>query len=439
MQPATVMKNITWKAPGAIDTVAPTVAIGVPEKVNGPFALTFEFSEEVEGFSSAGITSTNAGVTDFQSVSASVYTATVTPGLGGTFTISVLKDAARDRGGNGNAAVSASGTYALAAPSLTISGIPAATNDSPLTATFEFSVPVTGFEAGDVTTVNATVSNFTGSGASYSARVTHLFRKAPLRFRWLRMRRRMRKSQGSVSASARGIYDITPPVYTLDVPALTAGPFTVTVRATEPPDEVFPWFFANTTNLTLTGFTSSSDGDAWVGEIEAVPQAVGPFQITLGARIASDAAGNYMAEVSAQGVYDPSPPVLTITSPTKTSGAFTAGLTFSEVVSGFTVEDVVVANAILSDFAGSGADYTVRVTPLLDGPFRISVAENAAQDAVGNGSEAAQAQGSYDSEAPTLTITGVPAQADQAFTVTFTFSEAVSGFEARTSRQATRR
>jgi len=53
--------------------------------------------------------------------------------------------------------------------------------------------------------------------------------------------------------------------------------------------------------------------------------------------------------------------------------AFTVTITFSREVTGFTVDDIDVTNAALSDFAGSGAVYTVTVTPDWAGAVTVSV------------------------------------------------------------------
>ena len=103
---------------------------------------------------------------------------------------------------------------------------------------------------------------------------------------------------------------------------------------------------------------------------------------------------------------------------------FVVTFTFSEAVSGFTVEDIVGDNATASDFSGSGASYTARITPPAQGAYTVSVAAGAAADAVGYTSGAVTASGQYDSIAPTLALT-VPEKVNAAFTATFTFSESV--------------
>ena len=89
--------------------------------------------------------------------------------------------------------------------------------------------------------------------------------------------------------------------------------------------------------------------------------------------------------------------------PQAASSPFEATITFSESVSGFTQEDFMVSNAMLSDFAPdetSGTDpdtvWTVTVTPTADGQVTLDIAENAVMDDFGNGNTAAsQAMSNY--------------------------------------------
>ena len=63
--------------------------------------------------------------------------------------------------------------------------------------------------------------------------------------------------------------------------------------------------------------------------------------------------------------------------------------TFGAPVSGFTVEDVSVTNGVVSNFAGSRADYTFDATPNAIGKVTVDIAAGAATDAGGNGNTAA--------------------------------------------------
>ncbi len=74
-----------------------------------------------------------------------------------------------------------------------------------------------------------------------------------------------------------------------------------------------------------------------------------------------------------------------------TPDPFVVTVTFSEPVSGFTLGDVVVANGTASGLSGSGANYTLTITPSGGGDITIDIAAGAATDALGNGSDAATA------------------------------------------------
>lgn len=79
-------------------------------------------------------------------------------------------------------------------------------------------------------------------------------------------------------------------------------------------------------------------------------------------------------------------PTVTLSGPSGVvSDDFTVTLTFSEAVTGFTAEDVAVANGTKGAFAGSGASYTLMVTSTPGTAVEVSVPANAATDAAGNG------------------------------------------------------
>ena len=63
--------------------------------------------------------------------------------------------------------------------------------------------------------------------------------------------------------------------------------------------------------------------------------------------------------------------------------------TFSEPVSGFTVDDIVVGNGAAGNFVGTGAAYTFDVTPEQIGEVTVDIAAGVAEDADGNGNTAA--------------------------------------------------
>jgi hypothetical protein len=158
---------------------------------------------------------------------------------------------------------------------------------------------------------------------------------------------------------------------------------------------------------------------------------------------------NYISKIYRNDLPDTFSPTMTITA-TDGSNAVSDGsttndamlsLTFtsSEATTDFAVGDITVSNGALSSFsATSSTVYTATFTPTADGAATIDVAASTFTDAVGNNNTAAtQFNWTYDSTAPTMTITatdGSSAVSDGATTndatlsLTFTSSEATTDF-----------
>lgn len=142
---------------------------------------------------------------------------------------------------------------------------------------------------------------------------------------------------------------------------------------------------------------------------------------------------NQLTEVT--GIYtDPNRPTVVISSdvsnPTNTN--FTATFTFSEDVTGFTIDDIATTNSTVSNFSSTSSSvYSVMVTPTSDGLVTINIAEGVAQDAANNGNNASdEFRVVYDSTKPTIAISSTASDpTNTAFTTTFTFSEDVTGFD----------
>ena len=130
------------------------------------------------------------------------------------------------------------------------------------------------------------------------------------------------------------------------------------------------------------------------------------------------------------------PPSVTITPSSNAHGGtpFTATLTFSEPVTGFTLNDLTVTDGTASGFSGAGTTYTVTITPRNNSTdVVLNVAANVATNAASRGNTAATAVTvTADTIAPTVAIGAPSAHNGGAFTATFTFSEGVTGFDAAT-------
>ena len=370
---------------------------GVPATTGSVFTATFTFSAAVTGFDITDIKLGNATSANFAG-SGTTYTADITPtGQSrrrpgrprgpSVYSVWVAANAAVDSNNVGNgAAIRRRGTYD-ASPTLACEGVPATNNGTPFTVKFSFSEAVTGFEASDISLTGATMTNFTGSGASYSAVVT-----ATADYTISVAAGAAQDSTGNLTPadSCSGTFDTTAPTVTITgVPAAANGAFTATFTFSEP---VTGFATTDTIDATVTGATVSEikpvggDGSAYSATI--TPS--GDYAVSVAANVAQDTAGNgNTAAAAVSGVYDTTAPTVAITGvPATTSAAFTATFTFSESVTGFEVGDITLSNASAADFSGSAATYTALVTPNSAGAYSVSVPAAAAQDTATNGNTA---------------------------------------------------
>jgi hypothetical protein len=99
--------------------------------------------------------------------------------------------------------------------------------------------------------------------------------------------------------------------------------------------------------------------------------------------------GDFTGEVYAVDRVAPSV-TLSSTAPNSTNASpIAVTVSFSEAVSGFVAEDLGLTNATVSGFSGSGATYTLELTPQAAGPVTVDIAADVASDAAGNGNTAA--------------------------------------------------
>ena len=325
--------------PGPTDP-DPTVTISTTASapVTGPFTITVVFSESVSGFELEDLVVGN-GVASELNGNGTTFTAKVTPEDSGTVTVDIGAGAAEDSAGNPNTAAARFSIAAdTAASTVTITSTATEPVNAPFPITIVFSEPVTGFELDDLVVENGTASELEGDEASYIA-------------------------------------TITPAASTSD---------TVTV------------------------------------DIEA------------GA--AEDAAGN-PSEAAEQFsiVADTAAPTVTLstTASAPVTGPFTVTVVFSESVSGFELEDLVVGNGVASELNGNGTTFTAKVTPEDSGTVTVDIGAGAAEDSAGNpNTAAARFSIAADTAASTVTITSTATEPVNApFPITVVFSEPVTGFE----------
>ncbi|MBD0369759.1 MAG: DUF11 domain-containing protein [Pyrinomonadaceae bacterium] len=242
---------------------------------------------------------------------------------------------------------------------------------------------------------------------------------------------------GAAGPSATFTVDADPPTVAMNSAAgdpTSTSPIPVTVTFSE----------------SVTGFTS---GDITAGNgtvsnfagsganytFDLVPTGQGLVTADIGAGVAQDGAGNgNTAATQFSRTYDSDAPSVSmssvITNPTNTS-PIPVTVTFSESVTGFTSGDIVAGNGTVSNFAGSGANYTFDLVPTGQGLVTADIGAGVAQDGAGNSNTAAtQFSRTYDTVGPTVTINQASTQADpvtNAATINFTvvFNEPVTGFD----------
>ncbi len=160
--------------------------------------------------------------------------------------------------------------------------------------------------------------------------------------------------------------------------------------------------------------------------VAAITQSVSPEIIALGI-------------LSIQGQNEMRPMVAVTTAKSNPTGAspIPIRITFSKVVTGFQLSDVIVTNGAPSDLqqvTGDPKAWTVNITPTISGPVTISIPENAAQDASANGNLAPTPFSiTYDNVKPTVSITTTAPNPTTVspIPVRIVFSKAITGFQLR--------
>ena len=194
------------------------------------------------------------------------------------------------------------------------------------------------------------------------------------------------------------------------------------------------------TNGSIGAVSSSDGGKTWTATFTPAATTEATAHISV-ANTYTDLAGNAGTASAADGtilVDTKSPTVSSIAivdagadGTVHTGETGTVTITFSEKVTGFTASDVTVTNGSIGAVSSSdgGKTWTATFTPAAttEATAHISVA-NTYTDLAGNAGTASAADGTIlvDTKSPTVVIT--TSHHGSSSDVTFTFSEAVSGF-----------
>ena len=186
------------------------------------------------------------------------------------------------------------------------------------------------------------------------------------------------------------------------------------------------------TNGTASGFVQVT---AQKYTVDITPTANGTVNVDLAAGVARDIAdqGN-TAATTLSLIYDNIAPTVTIStaySSSTNNSPIALAILFSEAVTGFDVGDITVSAGTKGTLNGSGASYSINITPTGQGTITVDIAADIAQDGAGNNNNAATQYGiGYDTVAPTVVISSTTAATTSTspIPITITFSEDVTGF-----------
>ncbi|WP_027330129.1 tandem-95 repeat protein [Marinimicrobium agarilyticum] len=261
----------------------------------------------------------------------------------GTLTLSVTLT---DTAGNTASAVTDTATLDATSPTTSLSTAASDPTNGAFSITVTFGETVSGFDIGDITVTNADLSNFSGSGSSYTATVTptadgsvSVDIAADV----------VQDSVGNGNTAATTLsltYDGTAPSPTItsaEPSPSNSTSFTATVNFGETVTG-FAVGDISAGNASLSGFTDNGDGSF---DMTVTPSAEGTVTLDIGAGAAQDTAGNNSEAASQFSLdYDGTLPTLSGTSPTDgaTNVPYDADiqLTFDEAIVAQPGSDAVV-------------------------------------------------------------------------------------------------
>ncbi|EXF20387.1 bacterial Ig-like domain family protein [Acinetobacter baumannii 1417041] len=456
-----VAGNVSTPVTGTVtvDATAPTLAITTDDlalAAGEDANITFTFSEAVAGFDVSDITVVGGTLTGLTTTDNITWTAVFTPdGTGTAPSIAVADGSYTDLAGNLGTGDVLDGTDGfvvdIVPPTLAIT-----TDDLALAAgetaniTFTFSEAVTGFDVSDIAVVGGTLGALTttdnitwtavftpdGTGTAPSISVadnTYTDLAGNL-------------GTGDVLDGTDGfVVDIVPPTLaiTTDDLALAAGE---SANITFTFSEAVTGF--DVSDIAVVGGTlgalTTTDNITWTAVFTPDGTGTAP-SISVADNTYTDLAGNLGTGDVLDGtdgfVVDIIPPTLAITTDDlalATGETANITFTFSEAVTGFDVSDIAVVGGTLGTLTTTdNITWTAVFTPDGTGTApSISVADNTYTDLAGNLGTGDVLDGTdgfvVDIVPPTLAITtdDLALAADESANITFTFSEAVAGFDA---------
>ncbi|QRR01461.1 Ig-like domain-containing protein [Dyadobacter sandarakinus] len=145
-----------------------------------------------------------------------------------------------------------------------------------------------------------------------------------------------------------------------------------------------------------TSVSATNNAQTWTATYTIISGDInGVSNLNVSVTAAAGAGNSSTVSGASNETVDNQAPSVAITSSAGASGGFTYNspipvtITFSETVTGFDANDVLVSNGAISGFSGSGTTYTFDLIPATYGIVTVNVADNVADDPAANANTAA--------------------------------------------------
>nr|WP_256589122.1 Ig-like domain-containing protein [Pseudomonas sp. ACN8] len=454
--------GVTNSANYLVQTSVPTASIVIADtalKAGETSLVTITFSEAVGGFSNADLTVANGTLSNVSSSDGGItWTATFTPTSSVTDASNLItldNSGVANGSGNAGSGTTDSNSFAidtvLPTATIVVADTALSTGETSLV-TITFSEAVSGFDNGDLTIANGTLSNVSSSdgGITWTATFTPTAD--------------ITDTSNTIALNSAGVQDVAgnagsgtvnSNTYAIDTQSPTATivvadgslvagesslvtiTFSEAVSGFDNSDLTIP-------NGTLSAVSSSDGGVTWTATFTPTSNVKDTTNlISLNNAGVFDLAGNAGTGISSSANFTidtvlPTATIVVADSQLGIGETTTVTITFSEAVSGFDVSDISVANGVLSNLSSSdgGVTWTATLTPtanINDATNLIVLDTGRVQDVAGNVGASIAISNNYALDATRPTVNIVVANPNlgigQTTTVTFTFSEAVSNFD----------
>ncbi|WP_409258780.1 Ig-like domain-containing protein [Pseudomonas sp. Tn43] len=446
----------------AIDSQRPTATIVLSDTTLKPgetALVTITFSEAVTGFDNADLSVANGTLSAVSSSDGGItWTGTFTPTAGITDTsnlITLSNSGLSDLAGNAGSGTTNSANYVVETevPTATIVVADNALKVGETSlVTITFSSAVSGFDNADLTVANGTLSNVSSidGGVTWTATFTPAVSVTDTTNLISLNNSGVTNVSGNsgvgVTDSNNYAIDTVRPTATIVVADNKLGigeTTTVTITFSEAVSG-FDLADLSVANGVLSNLASSDGGVTWTATLTptaSLDDATNLILLDTGNVL--DAAGNAGASIAISNNYalDATRPTVTIVVANPNLGIGQTTLvtfTFSEAVSDFDLSDLSVTNGELTNLASSdgGKTWTGTFTPtasITDPSNFIALDTSNVTDLAGNIGASVAVSNNYaiDGERPTATVVVANPNlgVGQTSLVTFTFNEAVSGFD----------